>query len=204
MHHIIHVMHCSLSQPGATMSNVFLTGKTTILRPVHLSDVPTLTSWMNNPDTRKYLTRRFPLSELDEKAWVEKSSILSKHPTDLVFIVETKDEHKPIGTMGLHSINWIDRNAITGTVIGEEVDRGKGYATDAKMTLLQYAFETLGMHKIISFAFAKNIKSIKYSKRCGYVVEATLKDELFHNGQWEDMVSLACFYDGWKKASEAR
>lgn len=184
------------------MSNAFLTGTSTILRPIMIEDIPLLTKWINNEETRRYLNRRFPLTEIEEKAWVEKISSLSRTPSDIVLIIETIDTNTPIGTMGLHGISWIHRNAITGSMIGEKKYRGKGYASDAKMALLRYAFESLGMHKIISRAFAKNTKSIEYSKRCGYVVEATLKEELFHEGAWEDITILACFYEGWKKASQ--
>ena len=184
------------------MSNVFLTGNTTTLRPLSVDDVPLLTKWINNEETRRYLNRKFPLTDLDEKAWVEKTCILPKTPRDVVMIIETKDTTTPIGIMGLHNISWIHRNATTGSMIGDKEYRGKGYASDAKMTLLKYTFETLGMHKIISYAYTKNTKSIEYSKRCGYVVEATLREELFHEGVWEDMTVLACFYEGWKKASQ--
>ena len=181
------------------MANAFLVGKKTVLRPISVADAPLLTQWNNDPETRKYLARRFPLSDLDEKAWIEKVSIISKTPSDVILIVESKETHEVIGIMGLHNIDWLDRNAVTGTVLGTE-HQGKGLATDAKMILLEYAFETLGMHKIISHAFSDNHKSIKYSKRCGYVVEATLKEEIFCEGKWEDITALACFYDGWKKA----
>lgn len=182
------------------MSNTFLVGQKTILRPLSLEDVPRLTRWMNDPETRSNLTMRFPLNELGEKEWIEKNSSIVSHPQNLVFAIETKEEGKHIGNMGLHGISWIDRNATTGTVIGEPEFRRKGYGTDAKMLLLQYAFETLGMHKIISNAFARNAASVAYSKRCGYVVEATLKEQMFLDGTWQDVIALACFYPAWKEA----
>lgn len=202
MHHIIHVMHCSFNNFGATMPYAFLTGKKTILRPVALTDAPLFTTWMNDEETRKYMLRSFPLTEFDEKAWLEKISTLPPNPINVTMVIETIEDQKTIGTIALHNINWIDRRATTGSLIGEKEYRGKGYATDAKMTLLKYAFETLGLHKIVSHAFAKNVKSIEYSKRCGYKVEATLKDEHFRHGAWQDIVVLACFYEDWRKASE--
>lgn len=184
------------------MSTPFLVGQKTILRPVHTTDAPIFTKWMNDPETRRYLLRRFPVTEMAEDAWIKKNAEQSPNPSDLVFVIETKDDQKPIGTMGLHRINWVDRNAVTGTILGEPESRGKGYATDAKMALLQYAFETLGLHKVISHAFSANVKSIEYSKRCGYVVEAVHKDEIFRGGKFEDMTTLACFYSNWKKAAK--
>ncbi len=182
----------------------FLIGDKAILRPVHPSDATIFTRWMNDPVTRRHLLRRFPVTEMAEEAWIKKNAELSQHPTDLVFVIETKDDQKPIGTMGLHRINWVDRNAATGTILGEPESRGKGYATDAKMTLLQYAFESLNLHKIISHAFSANVKSTEYSKRCGYVVEAVHKDEIFRGGKFEDITTLACFYSSWKKVKEAQ
>ncbi len=184
------------------MSTPFLVGQKTILRPVHTTDAPIFTRWMNDPETRKYLLRKFPLTEMSEEAWIKKNAELFQHPTDLVFVVETKDGNVPIGTMGLHRINWVDRNAVTGTILGEPESRGKGCATDAKMALLEYAFLTLSLHKVISDALSANVKSIEYSKRCGYVVEAVHKDEIFRGGKFEDMTTLACFYNNWKKAKE--
>lgn len=180
------------------MSYPFILGKKTVLRPVELSDVPNMTRWINDPETRKYLTVTFPLSEMAEKAYVEKRGTLSEWPTEVLFIIEA--EQKPIGTMGLHCIDWIDRNTVTGTIIGEKECRGKGYAMDAKMALLKYAFETLGMHKIMSRAFAQNEASIAYSKRCGYKVEGMLKESTFRNGEWWDTVQLACFHKDWQEA----
>lgn len=180
----------------------FLIGQKTILRPVRPSDAPIFTRWMNDPETRRYLLRRFPVTEMSEEAWIKKNADLSQNPTDLVFVVEIKDGNVPIGMMGLHRISWVDRNATTGTVLGEPESRGKGYATDAKMALLEYAFLTLGLHKVISHAFSANVKSIEYSKRCGYEVEAVLKDERFQNGHFQDLTVLTCFYDNWKNSKE--
>jgi RimJ/RimL family protein N-acetyltransferase len=140
------------------------------------------------------------MTEVGEEEWIKKASIYTQNPSNVRLVIETKRGNRPIGIINLHAIDWVNRHATTGSMIGEAKYRGKGYATDAKMILLEYAFDTLGMHKIISRADARNVKSIEYSKRCGYVVEATLKEEIFHAGKWEDVVTLACFYDGWKKA----
>jgi RimJ/RimL family protein N-acetyltransferase len=185
------------------MRNAFLIGTTTFLRPVALTDAPLFASWVNDPETRRYLLRRFPISLPEETSWLEKVSRPGPIPTDIVLVVCVKKTGKAIGTIGLHRINWIDRNATTGTVIGSKSARGKGYATDAKMILLRYAFETLQMHKVISHADAGNAASIAYSKRCGYVVEGLSKEEIYRNGIWTDMVNLACFYPSFKKAFQA-
>lgn len=183
-------------------TDAFIIGKKVALRSPRAMDVKYFVKWMNNPETREYLIRRFPISTLDEKEWVEKISRMAKNPTDIVFVIETRADNKPIGTIGLHNINWVDRNATTGTVIGDENFRNKGYATEAKLLLLKYAFDAIGLHKIHSRAFVKNLASRKYSEKCGYVEEGVLKEEMFRDGVFEDAVALACFRSTWLPAWE--
>ena len=181
-------------------TDAFIVGRGVILRPPRESDAKYFTQWINNPKVRKYLLSRMPKSLIAEKDWIASMSKPNRFPESIVVVIEVRGDNKPIGTMGLHNINWIDRNATTGSMIGDLTYQGKGFATDAKMHFLKYAFETLGMHKIISHAFADNLASVKYSECCGYTQEAVLKDQIFHNGKWGDLISLACFYDSWKAA----
>lgn len=181
-------------------TDAFIEGRRIVLRAPRESDAKYFTQWVNNPKVRKYLMSRMPKSLLAEKEWVTSISKPNRFPESIVMVIEVRGDNKPIGVMGLHNINWIDRNATTGSMIGNLAYHGKGYATDAKMHFLKYAFETLGMHKISSRAYAENVASIAYSKRCGYTQEAVLKEEAFREGKWGDIVLLACFYDTWKDA----
>ena len=135
-----------------------------------------------------------------EKDWIEKLCKMEKDPSDIVFVIETKIGKRAIGVIGLHRIDWLNRNATTGTVIGEGRLRNKGYATEAKMLLLKYAFDTLGLHKVIARVYADNLASIRYSEKCGYVKEGTLRHEIFHNGSFMNVVLLGCFRETWFNA----
>jgi RimJ/RimL family protein N-acetyltransferase len=180
------------------LSDTFINGHAVVLRPVRESDASYFVMWVNDPVVREFTLTRSPQSLVSEKEWIMKAGKAERYPQSIFLVIETIDGNKPIGTIGLHNINWIDRNATTGSMIGDVAEQGKGYAVDAKMHLLKYAFEVLGMHKIISRAHADNVKSIRYSERCGYVREAQHKQEIFRAGKWIDIVQLACFYDTWK------
>ncbi len=99
--------------------------------------------------------------------------------------------------MGIHRINWKDRTATTGAVIGEKAYWGKGYGSEAKKLLLDYAFNELNLRKICSGALAFNGRSQAYSKKCGYEVEGVLKQHIFKNGEYHDLVQLAVFKEQW-------
>jgi RimJ/RimL family protein N-acetyltransferase len=175
---------------------IFLKGYKTILRLISKEDASNVVRWLNDPEVRRFLLRQNPLTIEAEYKWIEENN---DRPNDIVLAMETL-QGIHIGNIGLHRIDWVNRNATTGTVIGEKKFQGKGYGTDAKMLLLDYAFNTLNLHKVCSGAIAFNQRSINYSKVCGYVIEARRIQQLFRDGAYQDEVLLAVFSEGFKKA----
>lgn len=172
---------------------IFLRGKRVILRPLSERDVPQLTRWINDPEVRQFIKNTFPMPEGAERDWVE--SLKKRSSTDIVLGIEIKGKH--IGNMGLHGIDWKNQIATTGALIGEKEYWGKGYGTDAKMTLLNYAFNTLNMRKIMSRVYSFNERSLAYSLHCGYKEEGRLKQQRFANGQYWDEIILGLFKSDW-------
>jgi RimJ/RimL family protein N-acetyltransferase len=145
---------------------IFLQGKKTILRPLNKqTDLPYLTRWINDPEIRSFVLVYQPQMLESEEQWVD-AIANNKRPNDILLAIETLDG-RFIGTMGLHNISWKDRTATTGAIIGEKEFWGKGYGSDAKMALLDYAFNTLNLHKICSAVIAYNERSLNYSLHCG-------------------------------------
>src|SRR5687768_7777659 len=55
----------------ATMTNAFMESDRLYYRGLELSDVETLTGWLNDPRIRKFLDHRvYPVSMIAEEAWV--------------------------------------------------------------------------------------------------------------------------------------
>lgn len=172
---------------------IFLSGKIVNLRPAQKSDVPLFTRWINDPEVRQFLASIFPQTEKQEESWYEN---MGKDDHNIVLVIETKDG-TPIGLMGIHKIHWINRTATTGALIGEPEYWGSGYGTDAKMILLDYAFNTLGLRKIESDVIAFNKRSLRYSLHCGYKIEGKVRKHIFRNGKFWDKIMLGVFHDEW-------
>lgn len=171
---------------------VFLRGRKVNLILLNSTHIPLLTRWVNDPDIRPLLNNTRPMSEDMEREWFSKLNFNENIVLGIQII-----GGPVIGTMGLHHIKWRDRIAATGANIGEKKYWNKGYGTDAKMALLNYAFNQLNLHKICSGANSSNKRSIAYSKRCGYKVEAVRKKHVFSNGRYIDIVDLAVFKKDW-------
>lgn len=171
---------------------IFLEGRLTNMRPFSKEDVLAITRWINDPAVREFISAFLPQTEKQEEEWVEKGS----NEKNIVLCVETKSGI-PIGSMGIHNIDWVSRKATTGAVIGEREYWGKGYGTDAKMQLLNYAFNVLNLHKICSDVIAYNKRSLYYSLHCGYKIEGRRRKHNFKNGKYWTLIELGLFKEEW-------
>lgn len=177
---------------------VTLRGKKTVLRPIEEADLPLLVRWLNDQEIVQYLMRYLPVSMEEEKEWFKQLS--ADKSTDIVFaIVPLAGTYagQLIGTMGIHRISWRDGIAFTGATIGVSEYQGKGYGADAKMNLLNYAFNTLNLRKICSMVLAFNERSLRYSARCGYKIEGRRVNQVYRNGAYHDEVLLGVFKEDW-------
>lgn len=169
-------------------------GKKTMLCPLEMSDAPVLYRGINNPDAYSFLYSTNPKSLGFEEEWITSQK---KPRTDDITVGICTLEGILIGTMGLHRINLIHGTAVTGSVIFDEQHRNQGLGTDAKMVLLDYAFNILGLCLIESRVIGFNDRSSAYSKKCGYVVEARLRNRFYRFGQRHDEIILSVVRDEW-------
>lgn len=164
-------------------------------------DARLLLQWVNDPEVRQYLMRFAPVMLEGEEKWLGDMALSSgrMHPiTDAMLLIVAKDTNKRIGTIGLHRIDWRNRHATTGTIIGVKQYWSKGYGTDAKMLLLNWAFNELGLNKVESRVIVFNERSLAYAKRCGYEEVGRLKRHIFRHGEWHDKIILEAHAEQWR------
>ncbi len=177
---------------------VFLRGKRVVLRPILREDISLILRWINDPEVTQYLKTYLPKMEANENEWINNLHKETDHNIMLMIVVE----EKPIGIMGFNNIDWKDRIAITGAFIGEKEYWGKGYGTDAKMVLLDYAFNILNLRKICSSVICFNERSHAYLVKCGYVQEGTLAQQVYFQGRYWDEIIMAVFKENFMKLWE--
>ena len=68
--------------------------------------------------------------------------------------------------------------------------KGKGIGTEILGLTLQFAFNKLNIHKVFARAFADNPASIGSFLKGGFEKEAYLRDEVYVNGEYRDIVLL--------------
>ena len=106
------------------------------------------------------------------------------------FAIETLAERRFIGKCGFVKINWKNRVGELAIMIGETQMHGKGYGTDAIRTLCQFGFNELNLHKIKAVVFDFNEPALRCYEKCGFVREGLLKQEIYREGAYHDVVMM--------------
>jgi diamine N-acetyltransferase len=122
--------------------------------------------WVNDFEvTRTLAIGMRPTSWEAEEAWYERVTT-SVH--DVFFTIYERASLRPIGGTGLHNLDYANRTAEFGILIGEKDCWGKGYGTEATSLMLDFGFTALGLHNIMLRVFSFNERGLRAYTRAGF------------------------------------
>jgi len=177
-------------------------GQNTLLRAIERSDLPLLQKWANDPDIQLQLGGwHFPIGQKDQEAWYAALSCNSAHQR---FAIEAKGLGL-IGTANLVSIDWKNRNAFHGMLIGEKEHRGKGYGVDVVTAIMRYAFEELGLARLDTDIIEYNASSLKLDlEKCGWLREGSRPNWYFRQGRYWDKIIVGITRERYQEFNAGR
>lgn len=184
------------------MDTPFLIGSRVYLRPVLEKDASLLMTWSNDPEIRPLTFLYLPVTEKGAEQMIE--TIRNGLPYDIVWMICLKENDMPIGRMGLYGINWRDRTAATRALLGVKEEWDQGYGTEAKMLVLDYAFNELDLRKIHSQVFGFNKRSLAYLEKTGYKVIGVRKKEVRRGNRYYDVLLLEVWKEDFRKLQKAK
>jgi len=164
-----------------------ITGKVVSLRAIEESDLKFLHKWANDPITQDGIGEiHFPSSMDFHQNWFTN---LKNDKLNHRFIVESA-ESGVIGIASLMSIDWRNRRAWHGLVIGEPTQRGKGHGIDAIMAIMRYAFDELNLERLEGSMIEYNKLSISTycGKRLGWKEEGRRRNYFYRKGRYWDQI----------------
>ena len=165
-----------------------LMGEKIYLRLMEEKDISSKVRWINDPEVRKTLVLDYPISEVGTKQWLHS---IASDKTRKDFIVCLSENDLSIGFGGFVNIDYKNRKAETYMTVGQKEYWGKGYAGDIKKTLLEYAFEEMGLNRVYSCVWAENEKMISLNHKFGFESEGVLREDVFVHGEYRDIIFMA-------------
>ncbi|MFS2015443.1 GNAT family N-acetyltransferase [Massilia sp. CT11-108] len=176
-------------------------GKIVTLRAPELADMSKLHKWSNDPEIWNMLGGwHFPFSSRSTEEWIR--SRKDGNLTDHVFCIDTHDAGV-IGTANIVNIDWKNKTAFHGIMIGETMFRGRGYALDSVFAIMRYAFMELGLNRLDSDIIAYNDRSMKfYLEKCGWKHEGVRRNWYFRDGSFHDKILIGITRDDYREYVE--
>jgi RimJ/RimL family protein N-acetyltransferase len=161
-------------------------GKVVILRAIEEKDLELLHKWSNDPEIQYWLGGWHVPSSLNiMKEWFNR---ITHDNNNIRFAIEHK-ELGFIGTANLVEINWKDRNAFHGMLLGDKDIRGKGIGVDVVMSIMKYAFEDLGLKRLDGSMIEYNKGSLKlYIEKCGWKQEGVKENWYYRKSRYWNKV----------------
>jgi len=150
--------------------------------------------WNNNETSTHYLvTGLFPVTE----GGLEKIFDDNAKEGNVVFAITHNG--KIVGSTGLYRINWQSRHAEFRILIGDNSVYNMGIGTAVCKYLVSYAFDRLNMNKVWLGVNEENKGAVRSYEKAGFKLEGKLRDELFRNGRYYDILRMSILKDEYEK-----
>ncbi len=177
------------------MKNPFLVGQKVYLRPLERADAPALVPWFNDPEVLRTVARHRPINLQEEEAWLERTQG-SEHDLGLGIVPRATDQL--VGVTGLHQMDFKNRHAAFGIIIGDKENWGKGYGTEATGLLIQYAFDTLNLNRVWLHVYEFNERGIRAYEKVGFRREGLLRQDCYREGRYWNTIVMGILREEWE------
>lgn len=180
------------------MYHPFLVGEKVYLRRLERKDLEGhYFDWLNDYEITRGLTQTgtFPNSMEAMESWFNK---MDSSPNDIVFALIEKETDRHIGNIRIN-INWVDRIAQTGRIIGEKDCWGKGYGAESFKLVIDYCFKRLNLNRVEGAFIADNIAVQKNWERLGaHTIEGHRRKAAYRDGEYHDLIEGGILREEWK------
>jgi RimJ/RimL family protein N-acetyltransferase len=170
-------------------------GKKVTLRAIEQADLELLHKWANDPEIQYWLGGwHFPTNSNDQQKWFSNLAVGSINQR---FAIEV-DDLGFIGTANLIDIDWKNKNAFHGMLLGDKDIRGKGYGVDTVMAIMKFVFEELGLERLDGSMIEYNEASLKmYIGKCGWKEEGRQRNWYFRKNRFWDKIIVGITKDDY-------
>lgn len=161
-------------------------GEKIILGPFE-KDMKKFLKWINDSEIINNISIFRPIAEINEEEWYNQTI---KDENIICFAIKIKETNEFIGDVMLQ-LNWKDRFAILGILIGEKNYWNKGFGTETVELATKYAFETLNLHRVELSVYSFNERAKRCYIKAGFIEEGIKKEAYFVNGKYWDVIMMA-------------
>ena len=178
----------------------YLYGERIRLRAAEQEDITAFLRWVNDTDVTENLFLVSPMSRFEEEQWYD--AMMKKPTSEHVLVIEVSaqspnEDYRPIGTCQFHNLDWRNRSAEIGIMIGEKTFWNQGYGTETMRLLLVHGFDTLNLHRIWLQVYEKNKRGIRAYEKAGFQHEGKYRQAHYQDGEYFDVHLMSVLKEEW-------
>jgi diamine N-acetyltransferase len=156
--------------------NMILQGEKVILKPITVEQIPIFYKWATQSEATyfwygKLYGNNIPTYEefiQDWKRYYFEGSQPEKGRCLMIFVGK-----KAIGEVNYNKINRKNNSVELDIIIAEEIEKNKGYGSDALKTLAKYLFQKMNIKFCWIEVITKNLRAIRAYEKAGFKITKT-------------------------------
>jgi RimJ/RimL family protein N-acetyltransferase len=173
-----------------------LCGKQVVLRELRMSDAASLFTLLTTEEVSRFISPPPSTVEGFERfiAWTIRQRTAGAY---VCFAVTVQGFETAIGIFQVRQLDLAFANAEWGFAIGSAF-WGTGVFQEGAQLVVEFAFETLGVHRLEARAAVQNGRGNGALQKLGAVQEAVLRKSFLHNGKYLDQVLYTILDEDWQ------
>src|SRR5713101_9148639 len=179
---------------------VFTMLETPRLRLRHFtdSDLALFMAYRNDPEVARYQGWE-GISEPEARAFLQEQKEVQPGVPGQWFqiAIELKETGMLVGDCALKIEVDNERQAEIGYTLSRAY-QGRGIASEAVSCVLEYAFVTLRLHRVIALTACENAASVALLERLGLRREGHFRQDVWLKGKWRDEFLYALLQEEWR------
>ena len=166
------------------------------LRPSNATDAESMFTMLSDPESMKYWCDE-PLADIGAAVEVLNKDLESDaQGNSMCWAVTLKGHDKMIGKCILFQFNDQNRRAEIGYLLNRKYWR-RGLMHQALGAIIDFAFNTLDLHRIEADVDTQNIGSLGLLEKLGFKREGLFRERWFVYNEWQDSVMLGLLKQDW-------
>lgn len=165
-----------------------------ILRKIQYDDLEEIMIWRTSSEVTRFFYTDPILDITKQERWY--NSIQNNEHCKYWMITV---DNKAIGILGLTNIDLITRECGLTWYIADKEYKGKGIGKTVQLNLIEYVFNKLKLVRFYSEVLSVNKRAINLHLKCGLEIEGIMKEHVFKNGEFYDVIIMAITAPKWEK-----
>lgn len=169
------------------MEKTQINGQKVVLRLMEEEDTASIIKWRNHKRVSDHFIYREAFTQEGHENWIRTMINTGKA---VQFIICEKEDLRPVGSVYYRDIDEDKKEAEYGIFIGEDDAAGKGYGSETAKLAVAYAFDKMGMERLILRVFADNVAAVKSYEKAGFAKVCDLYGVECSDGEKKDMILM--------------